>query len=77
MTQWIDHALCAQVGTDLFFPEAGSSVIPAKRVCAKCTVRTECLESALAEEEDGGHLYGVRGGMSPRQRRDLMRASAA
>ena len=40
-------ALCAQVDPDLFFPDKGESPRPAKRVCASCEVRAECLQDAL------------------------------
>lgn len=70
---WQDRGLCAEVDPDLFFPEKGGSVREAKRVCARCPVRVECLEEALANDE----RFGVWGGLSETDRRRLRRRVAA
>jgi WhiB family redox-sensing transcriptional regulator len=62
---WMDEALCAQTDPDMFFPEKGGSARSAKRVCASCDVREQCLDYALAT----GQTEGVWGGLTPRQRR--------
>lgn len=67
---WQAEALCAQTDPDAFFPEKGGSVREAKRICAGCPVRAECLEDALANNEQ----YGVYGGLSERERRPLLNA---
>ena len=54
----------------MFFPETGGSVREAKRVCAGCPVRGDCLEYAL---DRGDIAYGVLGGLTPRERRELLR----
>ena len=41
---WQEEALCAQTGADFFFPEPGSSVREAKRICARCPFRSACLD---------------------------------
>ncbi len=41
---WHDLARCAETDPEMFFPEKGESTRPAKRVCAGCEVRTECLQ---------------------------------
>jgi WhiB family redox-sensing transcriptional regulator len=75
--EWLDRALCAQVGADFWVPEHGKSDIEAKRICngrpgvAPCPVRAECLEWALANDE----AWGVFGGKSPAERRKLRAAS--
>ena len=61
---------CRGVDPEVFFPEQGMSLEPAKRVCADCAVRDECLEFALANRE----RFGVWGGPSERERRRLRRA---
>lgn len=66
---WQDLALCAEVDPELFFPDKGESSRPAKRVCAGCEVRAECLQYAL----DHGERFGVWGGLSERERRELGR----
>lgn len=72
---WRDDALCAQVGSDLFFPEKGGSTRGAKKLCAGCDVREQCLEYALTREE----RFGIWGGLSERERRRvvLLRRRAA
>ena len=64
---WRDQALCAQTDPELFFPDKGGTSAPAKRVCARCPVRAECLQDAL----DTGERFGIRGGLSERERRKL------
>ncbi|WP_456949816.1 WhiB family transcriptional regulator [Geodermatophilus sp. SYSU D00698] len=62
---WRLDALCAETDPEAFFPEKGGSTREAKRVCAGCDVRTECLEFALANDE----RFGIWGGLSERERR--------
>ena len=64
---WHDLARCAETDPEMFFPEKGESVRPAKRVCAGCEVPAECLQDAL----DRGERFGVWGGLSERERRVL------
>ena len=66
---WQERALCAQTDPEAFFPEKGGSTREAKRVCASCEVRAECLEYALASDE----RFGIWGGLSERERRKLKR----
>lgn len=69
---WREQALCAQADPEAWFPEKGHSTKDAKRVCARCPVKAECLEDALARDEP----FGVRGGLSERQRRRLKHQAA-
>ncbi|MXM65506.1 WhiB family transcriptional regulator [Streptomyces sp. HUCO-GS316] len=64
---WQAQALCAQTGADFFFPEPGSSVREAKRICAMCEMRSACLEYALENDE----RFGVWGGLSEKERLQL------
>jgi WhiB family redox-sensing transcriptional regulator len=66
---WQAQALCAQTGADFFFPEPGSSVREAKRICGMCEMRSACLEYALAHDE----RFGVWGGLSEKERLQLRR----
>jgi WhiB family redox-sensing transcriptional regulator len=66
---WMDRALCAQVGGDAFYPEKGGSTREPKKVCMACEVRTKCLEYALDNDE----RYGIWGGKSERERRKIKR----
>jgi WhiB family redox-sensing transcriptional regulator len=66
---WQAEALCAQTGGDFFFPEPGSSVREAKRICGLCPIRSACLEYALENDE----RFGVWGGLSEKERLALRR----
>ena len=61
---WQDLALCAQTDPEIFFPEVGVSARRARKVCAACEVRLECLEYALENEIP----CGVWGGLSEQER---------
>ncbi|MFJ3957640.1 WhiB family transcriptional regulator [Arthrobacter sp. NPDC090010] len=64
---WQAESLCAQTDPEAFFPEKGGSTRDAKKVCAACNVRQQCLEYALANDE----RFGIWGGLSERERRRL------
>lgn len=67
--EWQERALCAQTDPEAFFPEKGGSTREAKKVCASCEVRSECLDYALENDE----RFGIWGGLSERERRRLKR----
>ncbi len=67
--QWQDRALCSQTDPEAFFPEKGGSTREAKKICQRCSVRSECLEYALGHDE----RFGIWGGLSERERRRLKR----
>ncbi|WP_314732519.1 WhiB family transcriptional regulator [Microbacterium sp. Marseille-Q6965] len=69
---WQSDALCAQTDPEAFFPEKGGSTRDAKRICASCEVRAECLEYALQNDE----RFGIWGGLSERERRKLKRRAS-
>ena len=63
-------ALCREVDSgDLFFPEKGDSPRAAKRICANCEVRDECLTWAINHNE----AWGIWGGLTALERRKLRR----
>lgn len=62
---WRDNAECKGVNPDLFFPERGESTRPPKDWCKKCTVRQQCLDYAIENNE----RFGIWGGLSERERR--------
>lgn len=64
---WTRHANCRGVDPQLFFPERGASLAEAKAVCADCKVRAECLEYGIDQH------FGIWGGLSERERRQLRR----
>uniref|UniRef100_A0AAU8GNW6 WhiB family transcription factor n=1 Tax=Mycobacterium phage Pharb TaxID=3136626 RepID=A0AAU8GNW6_9VIRU len=67
---WEADALCAQVDPELFFPAQGQPGAPAKAVCARCPVVDECLDRALSFPTE---QWGVWGGLSQRERREVVR----
>ena len=69
---WLEYAACAGVDADLFFPvgngdSVGEQTADAKRVCAGCPVKSECLDWALETRQ----YTGVWGGLSERERRGM------
>ncbi len=68
-TAWMQDALCPQVDPEIFFPERGESPAPAKKVCALCPAREQCLSAALDRGEDEP---GVWGGTTQHERRKML-----
>lgn len=74
---WQQDAACLDVGFAGFTPEgdadAGETYRGARRICAGCPVRSDCLEFALAEEGSSAtsDRVGVFGGLGPRERHKL------
>lgn len=62
---WVRDALCAQVGFDEFFPDAGQPSTDAKKVCAACPVLEQCRAYAIADDT---LTAGIWGGLSARER---------
>lgn len=71
-SRWDQRALCKNKW-DLFFPEVDDDGIEigstkeARQICAKCPVRSECLDDAIA----GNMQYGIAGGLNYRERQSL------
>ena len=64
---WQADALCAETDPEAFFPEKGGSTREAKKICAQCDVKAQCLEFALSIDA----RFGIWGGLSERERRKL------
>lgn len=73
LPEWQERANCQYTDPEVFWPPKGGSALPAKRICARCEVRDECLQYALDNDE----RYGVWGGKTDRQRRRIQRKRAA
>lgn len=69
MSDWREFAACFGMDADIFFVDQFGDVSEAKRICARCVVRQDCLDYALANHE----RWGVWGGLSPRDRRSERR----
>lgn len=65
---WHDDAACSGADTGTFY-SVGSEAVEAKKLCAGCPVRGECLTHALAKPE----RYGVWGGKDEEERAELLR----
>lgn len=64
---WQRSGVCREVDPELFYPERGAGNAAAKRLCAGCPVKVDCLAYALDNDE----RFGVWGGLSERERRRM------
>lgn len=64
---WTRDAACLDVDPDMFFPTNEQASVEAKKVCAKCPVREDCLEDSLRNRDTAG----IFGGKTTNERRDL------
>lgn len=71
-SRWQELGNCRGLDPDLFYPDRGASTKDAKRVCAACEVRLPCLDYAI----QGGEKFGIWGGKSERERREIRRERA-
>ena len=53
-TSWMAEGLCNNHPPAVFFPSDGVGVEIAKKICAECPVKSECLEYALTFRIDHG-----------------------
>ncbi len=76
--EWSESAACRGSEAALFYPadsnerreERAEREQMAKRICAGCEVREECLRAAVARHE----TYGIWGGLNEFERRALLRS---
>ena len=70
---WSPRAACLEIGHRIFFEDEATraELEQAREICKNCIVREGCLESAMAEEKNGGVRFGLRGGLLPAERRQL------
>lgn len=74
-TEWRASGACLTADPDLFFPIATGpiavqQIAMARRICAGCQVRQQCLEFAMQTAE----AHGVWGGTTPDERIRARRA---
>lgn len=69
---WMAQATCRDRNDDTFYPHPTDihTQREAKRICIDCPVRTQCLTHAMETDEP----WGVWGGLTPRERRDIQRS---
>ncbi|MCU1379698.1 MAG: WhiB family transcriptional regulator, redox-sensing transcriptional regulator [Acidimicrobiales bacterium] len=66
---WKARGACRWVEPELFYPVSDADADPAKRVCASCAVKQQCLDYAV----DSREFEGVWGGLTGNERRALHR----
>ena len=64
---WRSSAACIGMDSNIFFLDYRGNYRQARAICQACPVRTECLDSELAYAE----TWGMFGGLSPRERREI------
>ena len=81
--KWRGSALCAQTDPEAFFPankayadeyNGYNNYNEARKICAECPVKGECLADALMT---GDVEYGMRGGLTPRERMGILATKVA
>lgn len=65
-----DQSACTPADSVLFFSELASKVAKAKAICASCPVASKCLDFALSEDVE----FGIFGGLTPSERKELINA---
>lgn len=69
---WMKRAACNGMPTEVFYPTDERGEATAKKVCAVCEVRADCLAYALNQHADAVDA-GIWGGTSERERRQIRR----
>lgn len=67
---WQLEAACRPEDTDLFFSSSTKKIAQAIAICNTCSVRSDCLTYAV----DFGVEHGIFGGLTPEQRKELVRS---
>lgn len=65
--EWQRYGACRGSSIEAFIPNRGGSFGPARELCQRCSVRHECFDYAMADDE----LVGMWGGTTERERRKL------
>jgi WhiB family redox-sensing transcriptional regulator len=76
LTRWWDRAACKGMDLTLFIFEPNerfsrARIKQAKAICATCIVRPECLKDSLKYSTSQLECYGIWGGMTWRERKEL------
>ena len=62
--RWMESAARAETSPDAFYPDKGDPAKLAKKTCARCDVREQCLNYALEHDE----RLGIWGGIGSKER---------
>lgn len=71
-TTWTLAAACRQYDPELWFSDNAEDQAAAKSVCARCPVMQNCGDDALATDDTTA--YGIRAGLTGRQRTEARRS---
>ncbi|HIW98519.1 MAG TPA: WhiB family transcriptional regulator [Candidatus Nesterenkonia stercoripullorum] len=73
---WLESARCVRerIDTEFFFATTPAIIEGVQRVCAQCPVAQRCLALAMSAERHYAR-YGIFGGLTPQQRRELAKAT--
>lgn len=75
---WLEQAACRGVDVNVFYPSDAdknpSCYKEARRLCAGCPVIAPCLADALATEPARSWRFGMRGGLTPKERNRIAHA---
>jgi WhiB family transcriptional regulator, redox-sensing transcriptional regulator len=76
--EWQAAGACLSADPEIFFPVSGTGastpqIEQARRICAGCQVRRECLDWAM----NSGEMHGIWGGTTPEDRTRARRKDAA
>lgn len=68
---WMEEGACQNLDEDsqIFFPAQGYNAREAKKICARCPVRVQCLNWSIETRQ----MFGVWGGVGEKKRRMMMR----
>jgi WhiB family redox-sensing transcriptional regulator len=64
---WQRYGACRGESIEAFIPGKGGNFAIARQLCAGCTVRQECFDFAMADED----VVGMWGGMTEREWRRM------
>ncbi|MFB7596924.1 WhiB family transcriptional regulator [Streptomyces sp. NPDC056160] len=68
-TDWQEHAACVREDPEKWFAKNPAAAL---KICGRCPVRPECLYDAVRRERESAYRpYGVRGGLTGPERRQL------
>lgn len=75
---WYEQSLCAQVDSDIFYPERRNgypNYETARSICNQCPVAQQCLDMAMTAEANTHYSsrHGMFGGKTPSERAALAR----
>src|SRR5215469_14600623 len=62
------QAACAAADPELFFPATADQATEAKRICAGCPVKPQCLKYSLVTAQE----WGIWGGLTEQERLALL-----